>query len=89
MGKESDSTIQQKLNTQFPCREKQVELLCNLLNQNSYSMYQHPCILLHGNQSTGKLSLIKHFLNNSENTKHVIANCTPSLYPQAPCGTYF
>uniref|UniRef100_A0A8D9EQX5 Origin recognition complex subunit 5 n=1 Tax=Cacopsylla melanoneura TaxID=428564 RepID=A0A8D9EQX5_9HEMI len=76
MGKDS---IQQKLNAKFLCREKQVELLCDLLNQNSYSSYQHPCILLHGNQSTGKLSLIKHFLHISENIKHVIANCT-TLY---------
>lgn len=69
--------IKKNLNAKFPCREKQVDLLCNLLRLDS--SYCHPCVLVHGNQSTGKLSVVKHFLLLAKHVNHVIANCT-TLY---------
>ncbi|KAI5693858.1 hypothetical protein M8J75_006810 [Diaphorina citri] len=71
--------MQESLKSKFPCRDKQIDLLCNFLKQNVPCKYQYPCVLVHGNQSTGKLSLVKTYLLLSENTKYVIANCT-TLY---------
>lgn len=71
--------IQRSLNLKFPCREKQIDLLCNLLSQDSASRYYHPCILVHGNHATGKSSLVKNLLVVAKNMNHVIANCT-TLY---------
>ncbi|KAI5715779.1 hypothetical protein M8J77_022280 [Diaphorina citri] len=71
--------MQESLKSKFPCRDKQIDLLCNFLKQNVPCKYQYPCVLVHGNQSTGKLSLVKTYLLLSKNTKYVIANCT-TLY---------